>query len=147
MLNKKINNLYTLQDAFEKHNDAVSSFMNRIANVVENSNCEIKKIIRHLKVDGDPEDDFDIDERSLQKICKQAEADCLKQMNDHCISYFFGTCPKTLSYENWIQHFHPENVKMGFVDDRFYLRGSTHRIVWNRHCEMLYHEDLKICHV
>ena len=147
MLNKKPTNLYIFQDAFEKHNHAVSSLMNRIADVVENSNGEIKKMIRNMKVDVDLKDKTEINERNLKEMCKQAEADCMKQMNDNCISYFFETSPKALSYENWIQHFHPENVKKGFIDDRFYLRGSAHRIVWNRHCEMMYHEDLKISYI
>eukprot|EP00928_Gymnodinium_smaydae_P048261 TRINITY_DN32258_c0_g1_i1.p1 TRINITY_DN32258_c0_g1~~TRINITY_DN32258_c0_g1_i1.p1 ORF type:complete len:274 (+),score=41.65 TRINITY_DN32258_c0_g1_i1:60-881(+) len=37
------------------------------------------------------------------------------------------------TYEQWIQHLHPENVrKNGVLDPRFYLNGSDHLQVWNR---------------
>jgi hypothetical protein len=37
------------------------------------------------------------------------------------------------SYEDWIRHCHPENTRDGiFIDHRFYVEKSDHRMAWNR---------------
>lgn len=108
----------------------------------------VKKLTDSLKskkdIRLDQKQRDEISEDVLKTMCKQAQVDCLNYLHDHCKSYFCQTEPVSLSFEHWIKKCHPENVKMGLVDKRFYYRESAHRIIWNSHCDMLYHSELKI---
>lgn len=93
------------------------------------------------------------DDRLSQQICRNAIAACLESMHEHCIEFLKrgGGAPEQgghsshsrrishgASYEEWIQEYHPENVRTssGSLDHRFYLRDSDHRIIWNGYCDM-----------
>lgn len=81
------------------------------------------------------QDSYDLannSERFRVEICQQAEALCIQAVYDH-LTLFLEKHPFS-SYEEWIADLHPENVnRNGTIDHRFYMEGSDHRKIWNKH--------------
>ena len=83
------------------------------------------------------------EEQERKRLCREATAACLKEIHDHCIRYL-KQHPDDASYEEWIKECHPENAELGYVDHRFYVRDSDHRIIWNSYCDMKGFRERKI---
>jgi len=76
------------------------------------------------------------EEVERQEIRREAELTCKKVITDHLEQFLIAHPNGT--YEEWIQDLHPENANQGRllsdiqqIDERFYVFGSDHRILWN----------------
>jgi hypothetical protein len=106
------------------------------------------KLIDHMEQDQGLADQLESlnehmqQERERRDICRTAEQACLDAMTEH-LEDFLRQRPD-VTYEEWIEDFHPENAHDGKlladldkeIDLRFYVQESDHRILWNK-----YHEN------
>ena len=68
------------------------------------------------------------EEQKRKEICRQAEEACLLAIRNHLDS-FLEENPKG-TYEDWIAELHPDNVREGKIDSRFYIQDSEHLVLW-----------------
>jgi len=79
------------------------------------------------------------EEEERKALCREAVASCMQTILEH-LSEFLGERPDA-TYEEWIEELHPDNTddqahsNVGFIDHRFYVDESHHRIVWNDHMD------------
>ncbi len=112
-----------------------------------------------------------VNDCELQKT--EATIACLEEIQDNVILYLdqnlncywrhghhgISCCRcNNCGYEDWIKHCHPENVrrrssksiklgnsrKVTKIDERFYLKNSDHREVWNTCIEACGFQELKV---
>lgn len=72
-----------------------------------------------------------IEEQDRNQLVRQSQAECMKEVTTHLVSYL-GQHPEA-TYEEWIASLHPDNAEYsdGRIDHRFYVEDSDHRKLWN----------------
>mmetsp|Transcript_45615 Transcript_45615/g.98498 ORF Transcript_45615/g.98498 Transcript_45615/m.98498 type:complete len:222 (-) Transcript_45615:61-726(-) len=66
----------------------------------------------------------------MEKLKQQAYEACMADIGQ-CLNSYLAKTGTTGTYEGWISEMHPENLKHGKIDHRFYLKDSEYRVRWN----------------